>query len=134
MTKSDDALLGDVAVYAAAAAVGQCVSHWVLANDPKLPASWEQLIARYAAGSGIVAAACSVYALRHPGATARDGAIVQWGILLGCGGAVALLHLGDHLRARAAADAADAAYDQQEHGHDASPPRRPLPLPRRWGA
>lgn len=134
MTKFPDALLGDVLAYAGAAAVGQAASHLVFANDPKLPATWEQLIIRYTAGSGIVAATLTAYALRHPEASARDAAILHWGVLLGCGGVVGALHFGDYLRARAAARAADAAYDREDGYGDPAPPRRPLPLPRRRGA
>lgn len=131
MTKSpDDALLGDVALYAAAAALAQTVSHIALANNPKLPATWEQLIARYTAGSGIVWGVCAIYALRHRDASARRLALLHAGVLAGCGVAVALLHLGDHLREQAEARALNDRYDEED-GHVASPPapRRPIPLP-----
>jgi hypothetical protein len=135
VTKSiDDALLGDVAVYAAAAAAGQYASHLALANDPKLPATWEQLVARYTAGSAIVWGVCLTYALRHRNASALDLALLHGGVLAGCGAAVALMHLGDYLRARAIADALDARYDEESGYGDPAPPRRPLSLPRRRGA
>lgn len=136
MTKSPDGLIGDVLAYAGAAAAAQTISHMVLARDPKLPDSWEQLIARYTAGAGIVAATVTLYALRHPGATAKDATLMHWGVLLGCGGAVAGLHLADWLRERAVARALDAIYDREDAGHVASPqaPRRPLPIPIRGRA
>ena len=139
MTKSLDDLLGDVLAYAGAAAVAQTASHLILAHDPKLPETWEQLVARYSAGSGIVAAAVTLYALRHPAATAREAAALQWGVLLGCGAAVAALHYADWLRERAAeqaeARALNERYAQEDAGHVASPPAKPpIPLPRRFGA
>ena len=132
MTKSID-LLGDAMAYGLAAAGGQALSHLALARDPKLPETWEQLVARYTAGSGIVAATLTAYALRHPGATAREAALVHWGVLLGCGAAVACLHLADWLHERAVARAMDAEYDEED-GRGRQPPIYPLPLPRRRGA
>ena len=134
VTKSPDALVGDVLAYALAAAIGQTVSHLTLASDPKLPETWEQLVTRYTAGSAIVAATVTLYALRHPSASARDATILHWGVLLGCGGAVAALHLADWLRERAEeraeARAMDVAYDREDGRHVASsaPPRAPISL------
>lgn len=135
MTKSM-ALLGDVLTYGAAAAVAQAVSHLVLARDPKLPESWEQLVLRYSAGSGIVASAVTGYVLRHPSASGQDVVFLYWGVLLSCGAAVAALHYADGVRERALAQALDQAFDQEGTGHVASPaaPRRPLPIPIRGRA
>lgn len=136
MTKSThDELLGDVLAYGLAAAVGQLASHLVLARDPKLPASWEQLVARYTAGSAIVAGAVSLYVIRHPNISAASVVLLHWGVLVGSGGAVAALHFADWLHERAveAAEARgmDARYAKEDAGHVASPapPRAPLPLP-----
>lgn len=134
MTKSDD-LIGEVAAYSLAAGLAQTASHLILAADPKLPRTWKQLVARYTAGSGIVAATLTIYAWRHRGATASDAVVMHWGVLLGCGAAVAALHLADYLRERDVARALDAAYDRENTGHVASPTARPpLPIPLRGRA
>jgi hypothetical protein len=127
VTKLDD-LLGDVLAYAGAAAVGQALSHHLLARDPQLPATWADLVIRYSAGSGIVAAVLTTYGLRHPHATARDAAVMHWGVLLGCGAAVCLLHLNDWHQAQAVAREMDAAYELEDSGHVARPKARP-PFP-----
>lgn len=129
MTKSSDALLGDIAAYAGAAAAAQWLSHLILASDPKLPDNWEQLVLRYTAGSGIVWGACAAYALRHRDATAHDLALLHTGVLAGCGVAVAAMHLADALREKAKARAVDAIYDREDAGHVASPTASQAPLP-----
>lgn len=136
MTKSaNETLLGDVLAYAITAAGAQMLSHEILARDPKLPETWEQLIARYSAGSSIVAGAVTLYALRHADASARHAVALHWGALLGSGAAVAMLHLRDWLRARAVEAAEARALDdryEEEDGRVASPPPcPPLPLPSR---
>lgn len=125
---TSDALIGDVLAYGLAAACGQTLSHLALARDPQLPETWEQLVARYSAGSGIVAATLTVYALRHPYATARDSAVLHWGVLLGCGLAVGALHLADYLHARELAREMDTAYAREDAGHVARTKTRP-PFP-----
>lgn len=135
MTKSID--LGDALAYAGAAAGAQALSHLVLARDPKLPESWEQLVARYTAGSGIVALTMTLYALRHGDATAREAIVVHWAVLLGSGAMVASLHLRDWILLRAVEAAEAKALDDrynEEDGRATSPPPPPLSLPRRRGA
>lgn len=128
MTKSLQTL-DDALIYGTAAAVAQGISHALLGRDPALPRTWLELVARYTAGTGIVATTLTAYALRRPHATAHDAALVHWGVLLACGAAVSGLHLVDYLRERQAADALDAAYDEEDaHGR---PRPTPLPVPLR---
>jgi hypothetical protein len=123
-------LLDDVLCYGTAAAAAQAASHALLGRDPSLPRTWHELVARYAAGSGVVAATLTTYAIRRPEASAQDAALVHWGVLLACGAAVAGLHLVDYLNERRAARLLDAQYAEEDAGHVASPEaRRPIPLP-----
>lgn len=122
-------LIGDTLAYAGTAAVGQSISHLILARDPKLPQTEEQLLTRYIAGSGIIALTLLTYAARHPKASALEAMVVHAGVLFGCGIAVGGLHLADGQRARAKAQAMDAAYEEEDRAHGAAiAPRAPLPL------
>jgi hypothetical protein len=127
-----ETLLGDAIVYGGAAAVGQSISHLILARDPRIPQTKEELLTRYIAGSSIVAAVLATYTLRHRGSSAGELMVIHGGVLFGCGIAVGALHLADYLRDRAAAEAMDTAYDDEDHGHVQRP--RALPLSRRLGA
>lgn len=123
-------LIDDVLCYGLGSAAAQAASHALLGRDPALPETWLELVARYAAGSGIVAATLTVYAVRRPRATPQEVAVVHWGVLLSCGAVVGLLHLTDYLNERKAARELDAAYAEEDRHVAGATPRRPkVPLP-----
>lgn len=116
-------LLMDAAGYGAVAGLAQMLSHKIFAKK-QLPATWEELITRYVAGSTITALTCSVWALHRPQATGREAAAMQWLIYGASGLVVASLHYFDHQLEEAAreegkrqgADALRRVWEEQEHG------------------
>jgi hypothetical protein len=124
-------ILMDAAGYGAVAGLAQTLSHKIFARK-QLPATWEELITRYVAGSTINALTCSVWALHRPNATGREAAAMQWLILGASGLVVASLHYFDAQLAEAAreegkklgADALRRVWKEQEDGRATAHPER----------
>lgn len=95
MTKSIN-LLDDSVVYGGGAAAALLIEHLIAGGAPRQPIDGPELartlLERYTAGSATILITLGIWALRRPGATAREAVGLHAALLLLGGGVIAVAY------------------------------------------